>query len=107
MERDRQCFISFALEIELLFSKNNVLCQPSILLVFSEGDLILPTVKARRYLYLRKRVLRVDSPVYRRRRTRAIIRRRGGAKAKELDAEGGESKQLRGHRHDDKDAKTV
>jgi hypothetical protein len=44
LECDRQYFISFALEIEVIFSKNNVLCQPNILLVFSAGDLILPRV---------------------------------------------------------------
>jgi hypothetical protein len=44
LEGDCQYFILFAHEMTVLFAKNNVSCQPSILLVFSAGDLILPTV---------------------------------------------------------------
>jgi hypothetical protein len=46
-ERDHQYFISFALDMEVLFSKNNVLFQPSILLVFSAGDIPLPSASSR------------------------------------------------------------
>jgi hypothetical protein len=48
LEHDRRYLISFALEIEMLFSQNNLLCQASILLVFSASDLITPTVSSTR-----------------------------------------------------------
>jgi hypothetical protein len=46
LEGDCQCFILFAHEMTVLLAKNNVSCQPSILLVFSAGALISPTVCA-------------------------------------------------------------